>query len=210
MSTVHRPPSSVHRPHHIVLVRHGETEWSRTKRHTGLTDVPLTEAGRDEARALGERLAGRPFSKVLVSPLGRAAETCRLAGLKGPAETTDDLIEWDYGEYEGRTTADIREGASGWTVWSGAIPGGESAMDVGTRTDRVLAALADVDGEAALVAHGHVLRVLAARWVGLDAVAGRLLALDTATLSVLGWERETRVIRTWNESGGRGQSAPTG
>lgn len=193
-----------------MLVRHGETEWSRTGRHTGLTDVPLTDAGREQAGALGERLAGRVFVKVLVSPLGRAAETCRLAGLEGPVETTTDLIEWDYGEYEGRTTADIRTEAPGWTVWGGAIPGGETADEVGTRVDRVIAALADVDGEAALVAHGHVLRVLAARWLGLEAVAGRLLALDTATLSVLGWERETRVIRTWNASGGRDESAPTG
>ncbi len=198
------------RPHRIVLVRHGETEWSRTKRHTGLTDVPLTEAGREEAQMLGARLAGRAFAKVLVSPLGRATETCRLAGLEGPSETSEDLLEWDYGDYEGRTTADIRTEASGWTVWSGAIPGGEGVDDVGARADRVIAALEHVDGEAALVAHGHVLRVLAARWLGLEAATGRLLALDTATLSVLGWEHETRVLRTWNESGGRDESAPTG
>lgn len=193
----------------MVLVRHGETEWSRTKRHTGRTDVPLTARGADEARALGERLRGRRFAAVLVSPLGRARETLRLAGLDGPVEESADLLEWDYGAYEGRTTADIRTEVPGWTVWQGPMPGGEGVDEVGRRADSVIGALEEVDGETALVAHGHVLRVVAARWLGLPARDGRLLALDTATLSVLGWERETRVIRTWNESGGRGAAAPT-
>ena len=196
-------------PHSVVLVRHGETEWSRDRRHTGRTDVGLTPIGEEQARALGERLMGRPFCRVLVSPLARARDTCRIASLSGPIEEIDDLREWDYGDYEGRTTADIRTEAPGWTVWTGPMPGGESVEEVGTRADRVIAALADVDGEAALVAHGHLLRVLAARWLGLLARDGRLLALDTATLSVLGWERETRVIRTWNESGERAAASPT-
>ena len=197
------------RPKSVVLVRHGETEWSRAGLHTGRTDVELTTAGEEQARALGERLSGRRFSRVLVSPLRRARDTCRIAALIGPVEVVEDLREWDYGEYEGRTTAHIRTEAPGWTVWNGPMPSGESVEEVGSRADRVIAALAHVDGEAALVAHGHLLRVLAARWLGLPPRDGRLLALDTATLSVLGWERETRVIRTWNESAGRGAAAPT-
>jgi len=189
------------RPHEVVLVRHGETEWSRTGRHTGRTDVPLTDAGREQARATASRLAGRSFERVLTSPLQRAAETCRLAGLGGSAETVDDLREWDYGEYEGRTTPEIREEVENWTVWAGPLPGGESAADVGARADRVLESLRGVEGDVALVAHGHMLRVLGARWLGLPPEGGRLLALSTAALCVLGWERETRVLRSWNESG---------
>jgi len=190
------------RPREVVLVRHGETEWSRSGRHTGRTDVPLTEAGRDQARATGSRLAGRSFERVLTSPLQRAAETCRLAGLGGHAETVDDLREWDYGEYEGFTTPEIREDSEGWTVWSGPVPGGETPADVGARADRVLGSLEGLEGDAALVAHGHMLRVLGARWLGLPPEGGRLLALSTAALCVLGWERETRVLTSWNESGG--------
>ena len=189
------------RPHEVVLVRHGETEWSRTGRHTGRTDVPLTDAGREQARATASRLAGRSFERVLTSPLQRAAETCRLAGLGGSAETVDDLREWDYGEYEGRTTPEIRKEVEDWTVWAGPLPGGESVADVGARADRVLESLRGVEGDVALVAHGHMLRVLGARWVGLPPEGGRMLALSTAALCVLGWERETRVLRSWNESG---------
>jgi len=189
------------RPHEVVLVRHGETEWSRTGRHTGRTDVPLTDAGREQARATASRLAGRSFERVLTSPLQRAAETCRLAGLGGSAETVDDLREWDYGEYEGRTTPEIRKEVEDWTVWAGPLPGGESVADVGARADRVLESLRGVEGDVALVAHGHMLRVLGARWLGLPPEGGRLLALSTAALCVLGWERETRVLRSWNESG---------
>jgi probable phosphoglycerate mutase len=182
----------------IVLARHGETEWSRDGRHTGRTDIPLTENGRGQARLLGEALSDRSFARVLSSPLGRALETCRLAGLGDAAETTDDLLEWDYGEYEGITTAQIRESRPAWYLWRDGCPGGERSADVGARVDRVIAAIADCDGDVALFAHGHVLRVLAARWLGLGPEAGALLALDTGTLSVLGYERETRVLRRWN------------
>ena len=186
------------RPSEIVLVRHGETDWSRTKRHTGRTDVELTEAGREQAARAGRALAGRAFARVLTSPLGRATETCRIAGLLDQAELHDDLLEWDYGQYEGRTTAEIREANRGWTVWSGPIPGGESVEEVGARADRVIGSIEGVEGIVAFFAHGHILRVLAARWLGLPAADGRLLALSTATLSTLGWERETRVLTLWN------------
>jgi broad specificity phosphatase PhoE len=182
----------------IVLVRHGETEWSRDGRHTGRTDVPLTEPGRREAAALGDSLRAWQFELVLASPLARAAETCRLAGLGEVALLADDLLEWDYGAYEGRKTKEIREEHPGWTLWRDGVPGGETAADVGARADRVVARLRDAGGDAAVFAHGHVLRVLAARWLGLEAELGRLFALETATLSVLGYERETAVIRLWN------------
>jgi broad specificity phosphatase PhoE len=186
------------RPPEIVLVRHGETEWSRTGKHTGRTDVPLTERGRDEAAALGASLPQRQFVLVLTSPLSRAVETCRLAGLAERAQVRDELMEWDYGAYEGRTTLEIREERPGWSLWSDGAPEGETAADVGARVDRVLVELRALDGDAAVFAHGHVLRVLAARWLGLDPADGRLFALDTATLSVLGHERETSVLRRWN------------
>jgi broad specificity phosphatase PhoE len=182
----------------IVLARHGETEWSRDRRHTGRTDIPLTETGRDEARALRDALAGRSFERVLSSPLERALETCRLAGLGERAELSDDLVEWDYGDYEGITTAAIREERPGWYLWRDGCPGGETAAGVGRRVDRVIAALDGLEGDAAVFAHGHVLRVLAARWLGLGPEAGALLKLDTATLSVLGYERETRAVARWN------------
>jgi broad specificity phosphatase PhoE len=182
----------------IVLARHGETEWSRDRRHTGRTDIPLTERGRREAAKLRDALAGRSFARVLSSPLGRALETCRLAGLGDRAELSDDLVEWDYGEYEGITTAEIREKRPDWNLWRDGCPGGETAADVGRRVDRVVAALDGLEGDAAVFAHGHLLRVLAARWLGLGPEAGALLALDTGTLSALGYERETRVITRWN------------
>ena len=185
----------------IVLVRHGETEWSRDGRHTGRTDVPLTERGRDEARALGAALRGRRFAFVLTSPLARAAETCRLAGFGGAALVRDDLREWDYGAYEGRTTGEIREQRSGWTLWRDGCPGGETAANVGARADRVVAELRAAEGDAAVFGHGHLLRVLAARWIDLDAAAGRALALDTASMSILGFEREAPVVRLWNDVG---------
>jgi broad specificity phosphatase PhoE len=185
-------------PQEVVLVRHGETEWSRTGKHTGRTDVPLTEAGREEARALGQALENRAFALVLTSPLSRAAETCRLAGLGEVAKEREDLREWDYGAYEGRTTAEIRQERPGWTLWRDGVPGGETPAEVGARADRVIAELRDAGGDAAVFAHGHLLRVLAARWLGLEPVLGRLLALDTATLSALGYERETAVVRFWN------------
>ena len=181
-----------------MLARHGETEWSRTGKHTGSTDVPLTDEGRVQAELLGTSLAGIAFERVYTSPLSRAAETCRLAGLGEASEVRDELLEWDYGEYEGHTTAEIREGRPDWLLWRDGCPAGESAADVGARVDRLLAALDGVDGAVALFAHGHLLRVLAARWLGLPPQDGGLLKLDTATVSVLGWEREVAVVRRWN------------
>jgi broad specificity phosphatase PhoE len=182
----------------VVLVRHGETEWSRDLRHTGRTDVPLTDAGRREARQLRGALANRNFARVLTSPLQRAVETCRLAGLEDAAETTDVLLEWDYGEYEGITTKQVRARRPGWFLWRDGCPGGETAADVGARVDPLVDGLAALDGDVALFSHGHVLRVLTARWLALSPESGALFALGTGTLSILGFEREVRVIRRWN------------
>jgi broad specificity phosphatase PhoE len=182
----------------VVVVRHGETEWSRAGRHTGRTDVPLTEDGRRAAARLAPLLASRSFARVLTSPLVRARETCELAGLAASAQVDDDLVEWDYGEYEGRTTAAIRAERPGWSLWSDGAPGGEDAAAVGLRVDRVIARLRAVSGDAAVFAHAHVLRVLAARWVDLDPTDGARFALDPARPSTLGYERETAVIREWN------------
>jgi broad specificity phosphatase PhoE len=182
----------------VVLVRHGETEWSRDLKHTGRTDVPLTEAGRHEAERLRSALAGRRFARVLTSPLQRAAETCRLAGLGDSAETTDALLEWDYGEYEGITTKEIRETRPGWFLWRDGCPAGETAAEVGARVDPIVQQLASLDGDVAVFSHGHVLRVLTARWLELAPESGALFALGTGTLSILGFEREVRVIRRWN------------
>jgi broad specificity phosphatase PhoE len=184
----------------VVLVRHGETEWSRAGKHTGRTDVPLTDEGREQAVALGAALRGRAFVLVLTSPLSRAAETCRLAALDEVAQDRADLQEWDYGDYEGRTTLEIREERPGWTLWRDGVPGGETAADVGERADRVIAELRATEGDAAVFAHGHLLRVLTARWLGLDPADGGLFALDTASISALGYERETTVIRLWNST----------
>jgi probable phosphoglycerate mutase len=183
----------------VVLVRHGETEWTRAGKHTGHTDIPLTEAGRREAVAVGEALRGRTFALVLTSPLQRAAETCRLAGFCDVAVPRDDLMEWDYGAYEGRTTIDIRKERPGWSLWRDGVPEGEMPAEVGARVDEVIGEVRTVAGDVAVFAHGHVLRVLAARWLGLEPDGGQLFALDPATLSVLGYERETAVIRLWNE-----------
>jgi broad specificity phosphatase PhoE len=185
----------------IVLVRHGQTEWSRDHRHTGRTDVPLTDEGRDQARQAGEWLAGRSFASVITSPLSRALETCRLAGFGDRAERRDELMEWDYGEYDGLTTPEIREQRPGWFLWRDGCPGGELPGDVARRVDPLVAELRDVAGDAALFAHGHVLRVLCARWLELGPEAGAKLVLDTATLSALGWERESPAIRVWNARG---------
>ena len=184
----------------VVLVRHGETEWSRTLRHTGRTDIPLTEAGREGARVLRDALGTWGFARVISSPLSRARETCELAGLGERAELSDALLEWDYGEYEGITTAEIREQRPDWFLWRDGCPGGETADQVGARVDPLIAELREIpeDGDVALFAHGHLLRVLAARWLGLPPADGRLLALSVATLSVLGYERETAVVRRWN------------
>jgi broad specificity phosphatase PhoE len=182
----------------LVLVRHGETAWRPDPNHTARTDVPLTDDGRREAERLRSALAGRRFARVLTSPLQRAAETCRLAGLGDAAETTDALLEWDYGEYEGITTKEIRETRPGWFLWRDGCPGGETAADVGARVDPLVGQLAGADGDVAIFSHGHVLRVLTARWLTLGAESGALFALGTGTLSILGFEREVRVIRRWN------------
>ncbi|MGB2874640.1 MAG: histidine phosphatase family protein [Gaiellaceae bacterium] len=183
----------------VVLVRHGETEWSRTLRHTGRTDVELTELGRRQAEVVGKALRGRQFVLVLTSPLRRAAETCRLAGFGDVARVHDDLREWDYGDYEGRTTADIRKEVPGWAVFRDGVPNGETVEEVGARADRVVAKVRAAGGDVLLFAHGHFLRILAARWLDLGPRDGRLFALDPATLSVLGYEREQPVVRVWNQ-----------
>ncbi len=189
----------------VVLARHGETEWSRSGQHTGRTDVPLTEAGIRNAELLAPRLEGRHFAAVFTSPLSRAVETCRLAGLGAAAQVREELREWDYGEYEGITTAEIREGRPGWLLWRDGCPGGEDARQVGSRVNRLIGELQGLGGDAALFAHGHVLRVIAARWVGLPPESGGLLALSTATLGVLGYEREVAVIRLWNDGAHLGE-----
>ncbi len=192
----------------IWLARHGETAWSRTGRHTGRTDVPLTAAGRREARALGRALRGRDFALVLSSPLSRAWETCRLAGFAERAATSEDLLEWDYGSVEGRTREELRAEHPGWTIWDGAAPLGESVEDVAARAGRVIARSVAAGGDVLLFAHGHVLRVLAACWLGLPPRDGRLFALATASLGVLGDESGTRVLRAWNLDGRAAAEAP--
>jgi broad specificity phosphatase PhoE len=183
----------------LVLVRHGETPWARDGKHTGRTDIPLTDLGRAQAAVLGDRLRGRTFVAVLTSPLSRAADTCRFAGLADQAQLDDDLLEWDYGAYEGRRTADIRVEVPGWTIWRDGAPDGESAADVGARADRAIERALGFGGEVVLFAHGHYLRVLTARWLGLPADHGRLFALAPATISLLGFEREQRVVERWND-----------
>jgi probable phosphoglycerate mutase len=182
----------------IWLARHGETEWSRTGRHTGRTDIGLTEQGRREARDLRRGLAERDFGRVISSPLSRAWETCELAGLGDRAERSDALLEWDYGEYEGLTSAQIRKRRPGWVLWRDGCPGGESPAEIGARVDPLVAQLLKARTDVALFAHGHVLRVLAARWLGLRPGDGAYFALQTGTLSTLGWEHGTAVIRRWN------------
>jgi probable phosphoglycerate mutase len=185
----------------LWLLRHGETAWTVLGRHTGRTDLDLTPLGRQQATLLGRRLGARPFALVLTSPLLRAHETCRLAGHGDVALLEPDLQEWDYGAYEGRTTVEIRAERPGWTIWDGGVPGGETIDEVAARADRVIARAAAAGGDVALFAHGHLLRVLGARWIGLPGAAGGGLALDTTSVSVLGLERERRVIRHWNEVG---------
>jgi probable phosphoglycerate mutase len=182
----------------IWLIRHGETEWSLSGQHTGRTDLPLTAAGERHAGQIGRFLAGRPFALVLTSPLQRARETCRLAGYAAVAQADPDLREWDYGEYEGRTSAQIQESVPGWTIWTSPVPQGETIQQVAARAGRVIARASAAGGDVALFAHGHLLRILTACWLGLAPDAGRLFALGTASVSVLGYERETRVISGWN------------
>ncbi|GIE31292.1 phosphoglycerate mutase [Actinoplanes italicus] len=184
----------------IVLIRHGQTEWSARGRHTSYTDLPLTSEGERQARSAGERIAGREFAAVLSSPRERARRTAELAGLT-VTEVTDDLAEWNYGEYEGITTPEIRSGRPGWSLWTDGCPGGESPEQVGARLDRVLARAREMltRGDVAMIAHGHCLRVAGARWIGLPPAVGGLLRLDTATYSALGFEHDVDpVLASWN------------
>jgi broad specificity phosphatase PhoE len=181
----------------VWLVRHGETEWSRSGKHTSTSDIPLTAAGEESASALAPRLAAESFALVLTSPRTRARRTAELAGF-GSAEVDDDLVEWDYGDYEGITTEEIRRTDPGWTIWTGVTPGGESAAQVSARLDRVVARCRAVDGDALLFAHGHCLRALTARWLDLPVAEGRHFKLDTGTISTLGWERDVPVVLRWN------------
>ncbi|GAA2145974.1 acid phosphatase [Nocardioides koreensis] len=181
----------------VWLVRHGETEWSRSGRHTSTTDLPLLPDGERVARGLRDRLCDREFALVLTSPRERARRTADLAGF-ADAEVDADLVEWTYGEYEGVTTEEIRRTVPGWTVWSAPCPGGESAEEVSARLDRVVARARGAGGPVLVFGHGHALRVLTARWLDLPATDGRLFRLDTATVSVLGHERESPVVLRWN------------
>jgi probable phosphoglycerate mutase len=192
----------------MVLLRHGATEWSLSGQHTGRTDIPLLDLGRVQARVAGEALRSMTFAQVLTSPLVRARDTCILAGFEGEPEP--DLLEWDYGAYEGLTTAQIRAERPGWSLWTDGVPGGEGAADVGRRVDRVIARARQAEGDTLCVAHGHVLRVLAARWLDLPAVAGRLLSLSTGTLSTLGWEHDSAVVSHWNVVPDPGRLGPSG
>lgn len=184
-------------PREITLVRHGATEWTKSGQHTGRTNIPLDEDGRNQAVELGERLSEMEFDTVLTSPLMRSRETAQLAGFGDVASAAYDLHEWDYGQYEGKTTADIKRDRPGWSLFDDGCPGGETAADVGARADRVLSMLHGYD-RVALFSHGHFLRVLAARWLELAPEEGRRLRLDPGTISMLGWERETAVLVLWN------------
>jgi probable phosphoglycerate mutase len=186
----------------VYLARHGETAWSLTGQHTGLTDLPLTERGERNARALGERLVGMNFAKVLTSPLQRAVRTCDLAGFGAEAEVDRDLLEWDYGQYEGRRTSEIHADHPGWQLFRDGCPGGESPEQVGARADSILSRVQAVGADVLLFSSGHFLRVLASRWLGLEPAAGRYFLLNTATLSALSYEhnRYQPVIQLWNDS----------
>jgi broad specificity phosphatase PhoE len=182
----------------FLTVRHGETEWSLSGQHTSRTDLPLTEVGRQRARALPDALAEFSFELVLCSPLLRARETCEIAGFSDRAVIDDDLHEWDYGSYEGLTTPQIWEQDPSWDLWFDGCPGGETPAQVGARADRVLARIQELDGNALAFAHGHILRVLAARWIEMDVAAGARVALSAGAVNVLGHERTRRVIERWN------------
>lgn len=188
-------------PAQIAVVRHGQTEWSLNGRHTGTTDIPLTDDGRAEARASAPLVQAMPIDRVVCSPLQRARETCSLLDLGREPTIDPDLVEWNYGIYEGITTKEIRETVPDWTVWFGGCPEGETPDEVAARVDRVIAAAREAGGTTLVVAHGHVLRVLTARWLGLAPQDGRFFRLDTATVSLLGWERETPVLLQWNSRG---------
>ena len=182
----------------IVIVRHGETEWSLNRQHTSRTDLPLLEEGRRRAQALAGELADRSFSLVLCSPMLRARQTCELAGFGEVAQIEDELVEWQYGEYEGLTTPEIRERSPEWNLWRDGCPGGERPDEVGARADRVLERLRGADGDALAFAHGHILRVVTARWLAMEPAAGALFLFKAGAIGVLGYERETEVLERWN------------
>jgi len=186
----------------VYLARHGETVWTTTGQHTGRTDIALTAAGEEEARRLGERLRGETFALVLTSPLGRARRTCELAGLGAQAIADPDLMEWNYGDYEGRRSVEIHAERPGWNLFRDGCPNGETAADVGARADRVVARARQIDGPVAIFAHGHLLRVLVTRWLGLPPEYGRYFLLGTAALSILGYEhnRDEAAVRLWNDT----------
>ena len=184
----------------VVLIRHGATEWSVTGKHTSFTDVPLTSSGRRDAERVSERLARREFDLVLTSPRSRARVTAELAGYGAAAQVDEDLAEIDYGEYEGRTTPEIRVDVPGWSVWTHGSPGGETVDQAGARTDRVIERALAADGDTLVFAHGHLLRILGARWIDLPAVYGGNLLLHTASICELGFERERRAIVLWNDT----------
>jgi probable phosphoglycerate mutase len=182
----------------LYLVRHGETAWSLSGQHTGTTDLALTEQGEEAAKRLGPPLSRVAFARVLTSPMRRAARTCELAGLGAQATVDADLMEWNYGDYEGLTTEQIRGRAPGWLLFRDGCPGGESPEAIAARVDRLIMRVRAIDGDVALFAHGHVFRVLAARWLGLPVIVGRHFLLDTATLSILGYDREVPAVKQWN------------
>lgn len=191
----------------IWLVRHGETAWSLSGAHTGSSDIELTERGRQQATAIGDALRGHQFELVLTSPLIRARETCRLAGFEQAALIDPNLVEWQYGDFEGRTTNEIRENYPGWSIWNDGVVNGESIDEVARRAEAVIQRSTTVEGDVVLFAHGHLLRILAARWLELPPRDGRLFALNTATISVLSYERDTRVIQRWNNACGGNNSS---
>jgi broad specificity phosphatase PhoE len=182
----------------VLIIRHGQTEWSANGKHTSATDLALTEEGRAQAEGLAAKLSGETFSLVLCSPLRRARETCELAGFGQRAEIRDDLREWEYGEYEGLTTPEIRERDPDWDLWSQGCPGGERPEQVGRRVDRMVARIRETDGDALVFAHGHVLRVLTARWLRMEPAAGARFKLAAGSIGTLGYERQTEVIERWN------------
>jgi broad specificity phosphatase PhoE len=182
----------------VFVVRHGQTAWSAVGRHTGRTDLPLTPTGRQQGEALGKLLADRSFDLVLTSPLERARVTCELAGFGDRAEIEPDLAEWDYGEFEGQTTKEIRQRIPGWSIWTHPLQEGESLDDLAIRADRVIARVRKMDGDVALFGHSHALRALTARWLGLAPVVGSGFILETAAIGVLGWDREFPAVVRWN------------
>ncbi len=185
-------------PQHVYVLRHGETEWSKSGQHTGLTDLPLTNNGKKQASLLKERLNNRTFEKVFVSPLKRARDTCEIAGYLNQAEVCEDLLEWDYGDFEGLTTPEIQVTHKDWTVFNGPNPGGESLEQISARADRFWEKVRAVKGDVALFSSGHISRVLVSRWLGLGAEYGRHFTLSTATLSILAYEHCVPVIKCWN------------